>query len=277
MGFIGELRTALRRPSLFEPAGGSFWRDSYLAEHILQAHLDPDTDDASRRRTTIIRSARWIAGMLPANARVLDLGCGPGLYCEEFAREGLHPSGVDYSEHAIEYARRSARIQRLSIDYEAADYREFPIDRGFGVITLIYGGFGVLSNDERDGLLRRVRAALAPTGLFIFDVFTERYLDRSKPRVYTRLRNGFWSPKPHLVIEQKFDYGGEDVHLDRYLVVDLNGRITTYNLWKHFYSTGSISTLLYEAGYSIEGIYGDLTGSPSVEGDSWIGVVARSR
>lgn len=277
MGFIGELRAALRRPALFEPAGGSFWRDPYLTEHILQAHLDPDTDDASRKRTTIVRSARWIAGIVGANARVLDLGCGPGLYCEEFAREGLRPSGVDYAEHAIEYARRSARIQRLSIDYRAADYRELAIEPGFDAITLIYGGFGVLSNDERDALLRRVRTALAPSGRFIFDVFTERYLDRSKPRVYVRLHNGFWSPKPHLVIEQKFEYGGEDVHLDRYLVADLKGRITTFNLWKHFYSTESISALLRDAGFSIEGIYGDLTGSRPAPGDSWIGVVVRPR
>ncbi len=36
---------------------------------------------------------------------VLDVGCGPGAYCEFFHREGLSVTGVDYSENTVAKAK----------------------------------------------------------------------------------------------------------------------------------------------------------------------------
>ncbi len=276
-GGLAALRKVFERPRLFDPTGESFWRDPYMSDHILRAHLDPATDDASRRRVTIERSARWIRSLLPSGARLLDLGCGPGLYCEAFADLGLRVTGVDYSAKAIGYARERAASRRAPIEYRLADYRSTDFVGAFDAVTMIYGGFGVLSNVDRDGILGAVRRALKPGGLFIFDVFTRRYIEDGRGGWYLRGRDGFWSSRPHLLREQKFDYPGEDVHVDRYVVVEWRGSVKVFNLWKHYYSAETIQGVLREAGFSVEGLYGDLTGAEASASGEWIGLVARPK
>ena len=61
----------------------SMWDDDYISERLLDMHLNPDIDAASRKRITIERTVRWIEANLEGkNKWILDLGCGPGLYCE---------------------------------------------------------------------------------------------------------------------------------------------------------------------------------------------------
>lgn len=76
--------------------------------------------------------------------RVLDLGCGPGLYSERLCRAGLTVTGVDYSRRSISYARARAAEQRLAIEYLYGDYLEVPFPSRLHAIFLIYGDFCVL-------------------------------------------------------------------------------------------------------------------------------------
>jgi 2-polyprenyl-3-methyl-5-hydroxy-6-metoxy-1,4-benzoquinol methylase len=83
-----------------------FWDDPHISKGMLEAHLNPAHDMASRRSQTIDRSVDSLVKTvnIPQAAYVLDLGCGPGLYAQRFARRGFHVTGVDYSRRSIEYA-----------------------------------------------------------------------------------------------------------------------------------------------------------------------------
>jgi len=96
------------RPDLYSPGEEQFWTDPHIAEQMLAAHLDPSNDAASRRPETIDREVDWLVTALGLKDgdRVLDLGCGPGLYSTRLARRGLQVTGVDFSANSIEYARR---------------------------------------------------------------------------------------------------------------------------------------------------------------------------
>ncbi|ALC41855.1 CG9643 [Drosophila busckii] len=55
-------------------------------------------------------------------ARVLDLGCGNGMFLIALGNEGYTQlTGVDYSPKAIELAQGIAKDQTLSINYQVAD------------------------------------------------------------------------------------------------------------------------------------------------------------
>lgn len=58
----------------------AFWDDPHVFAGMLSLHLDPDAELASRPHEVVGRSVDWLVRHLglATEARVLDLGCGPG-------------------------------------------------------------------------------------------------------------------------------------------------------------------------------------------------------
>ena len=103
---LEQLKQWQAKPAPFTPGETLFWDDPHISAQMLAAHLDPTTDAASRRPETIERSVAWIVktlGLRPG-AKLLDLGCGPGLYAARLAQWGLDVTGIDYSRRSIDYA-----------------------------------------------------------------------------------------------------------------------------------------------------------------------------
>jgi len=60
-----------------------------------------------------------------AGKRILDVGCGGGIFAEALASAGAHVTGIDASPRSIESARRHAAAQGLGIEYEVAEAETF--------------------------------------------------------------------------------------------------------------------------------------------------------
>jgi len=92
------------------------WNDPDFSRRMLNEHLSQEHDAASRRFETIDNHVKWIHGqVLKANpTRVLDLGCGPGLYTNRLAKLGHHCVGIDFSPASIACAREQAEEAGLS-------------------------------------------------------------------------------------------------------------------------------------------------------------------
>ena len=76
--------------------------------------------DALNRLFTFGLDVRWrrrtVAELhLPRGARVLDLACGTGDLCNELARAGLRPLGVDFAAGMLERAHTDAPLLRADI------------------------------------------------------------------------------------------------------------------------------------------------------------------
>jgi hypothetical protein len=143
------------------------------------------------------------------------------------------------------------------------------------LVTMVYGTFGVMSNTDRDAVLKRVRSLLRNDGLFVFDVFTKRYVDAQAVENgwYARSKDGFWHPRPHLVLEKSVSYPEHDVHLNIYVVVPENEDPSAYRMWYHYYTRSGIEDLLTAHGFHVESIHSDLCGTPYKDEGAWIGVV----
>jgi 2-polyprenyl-3-methyl-5-hydroxy-6-metoxy-1,4-benzoquinol methylase len=158
------LLKAEQRPALFPAAEELFWDDSHISQQMLEAHLNPDLDAASYRHKTIEQTVEWLVSYLKLKngARILDLGCGPGLYCSRFYRHGLDVVGMDYSRNSIDFAQRYAADNRMDIRYIYQNYLTMDFECEFDAIFLIYCDFGALSDSDRDILLQKVYRALKP-------------------------------------------------------------------------------------------------------------------
>jgi len=103
---INQLAELSKKPALFTPGEKKFWDDPHISKCMLEAHLDPNHDAASRRPEIIDQTVHYLfeSGILKHGMKVLDLGCGPGLYAERLYKAGVDVVGLDISERSIEYA-----------------------------------------------------------------------------------------------------------------------------------------------------------------------------
>ncbi len=274
---IAYLHRLREKPAIFAPGEVQFWTDAHIAGQMLAAHLNPDIDAASRRPETIRRSTDWIVqtlGLQPGD-RVLDLGCGPGLYAVRLASHGLNVTGVDFSQNSIDYAVQYARQNGLAIDYRCQDYLGLDDNGCYDAALLIYGDFCPLSPEQRSRLLANVRRALKPGGRFVLDVSTPHLRCREGLKNgWYAVQSGFWKPGPHLVLEQGFTYPDQDIYLDQYIVIEADGKISVYRNWFQDFTAKTLRGELEAGGFAIQSLWGDLTGAPYASEGDWIGVIA---
>lgn len=267
-----------RRPKLFEPGEILFWDDPHISKSMLENHLNPNVDGASRRKESIEKTIEHFLGASIINQgdKVLDLGCGPGLYSSRLCTHAIEVTGIDISKRSIDYARKKAGKQGLSIDYICGSFFDIDYDGVFDCVQQIYGELCTFSDETRNRLLGIIHRALKDGGRFIFDVSTRDL--RMSEGVINRWyysEGGFWRPNRHVVLEQGFDYPEQDTWLDQYTVIDEGGDIKTYRLWFHDYSLPTISQVLNNNGFEIEYVWSALDGTEYKENSDWIAVVAR--
>jgi len=273
-----DLLRKLRKPELFAKSTAPFWDDPYISEQILKAHLDPNRDLASRRHDTIDRSVEWIVKNLNLQKgnRILDLGCGPGLYCTRFAEREFTVTGIDYSKRSIQYAKKYATLNKLKIEYIYKDYLTMDYNNIFDLVTLIYCDFGVLSDQDRDFLLCKIHKSMKPGGKFLFDVCTPEYHNSVKEeRTWEYEEKGFWRPIPYLLLTEKIKYPKQGALLTQYFVFDNKSNFDIYRIWDHAYGKDSITEALSDAGFNDVQFYGDITGREYSDNSETMSIVAR--
>jgi SAM-dependent methyltransferase len=73
-----------------------------------------------------VESAGMLAQVLPANARVLDYGCGTGAFLRALQSAGFVPFGVEFDRDAAQAASLNARCEVLTVeDFWARDVGAF--------------------------------------------------------------------------------------------------------------------------------------------------------
>ena len=85
---VNKILPLLKKPDLWQRSPAPFWDDGHISKGMLEAHLNPELDAASRPLATIDRSVKWLTSMIPAGGEILDLGCGPGLYTKRLSAAG---------------------------------------------------------------------------------------------------------------------------------------------------------------------------------------------
>jgi SAM-dependent methyltransferase len=100
------------------------------------------------------------------NGLVADLGCGSGHWCAELCRRGYDALGIDRSAHLLRLARHNAPGAAL----RAASLWTAELPQCAAVTSL---GECINYQDESrtplERLFRRIRRALAPGGVLVFD------------------------------------------------------------------------------------------------------------
>ena len=163
------------------------------SEHYLDAAL---YDFEYRRRRADVNFYRGLARQhLRRGDPALELGCGSGRLTIPLARDGHLVLGLDLSAPMLARAQARAgslgRAARNRIAFARADFRSFAVAPRFSLIMCPFNAFQHLyTAADVQRFLGCVRAALAPGGLFVFDVLNPdlRWLSRDPARRWARTR-----------------------------------------------------------------------------------------
>ena len=273
---INKLIKYSDKPTVFEPGDSLLWTDPHIAKQMLKAHLDPNTDSASRKPETIDSIVNFNIkhlGLMEGD-KILDAGCGPGLYCERFAENGLRVTGLDISSNSLAYAKESASKKGLDINYICSNYLDMDFNDEFDAIFMIWWDFCVLNHEERKRVLLNIKRALKQGGRFVFDISTPLY-DKGTEEYskWDTYESGFFAKGPHMVLEKRFNYPNIDTYLTQYIVIN-NSEMRIFRLYHTHYTKASITRLLNENGFSVTDIFEDLCGTPYSVKSRSLGVFA---
>lgn len=221
------------------------WADPVTSRRLLREHLDQEHDGASRRLWSIDRHVDRLARILPGPpSRILDAGCGPGLYAVRLARRGHEVIGTDIGPAVLAHARRLARLEGVSerTRFLAADLRE-PLPpalagAGFDAVLLLYHALEFFPRRGQAAVLRRLAGALRPGGVLVAEVRTRPDQPPGRVSHWEVVPRSLLGDRPHLLLtDATWDDRRRLYVLRETAVLDGGARLAVQQ------TTGALSTL----------------------------------
>jgi 2-polyprenyl-3-methyl-5-hydroxy-6-metoxy-1,4-benzoquinol methylase len=253
------------------------WTDEHTSARMLSLHLDETIDVSSRKAAFINRSVKWITSRfdIDRNRTIVDFGCGPGLYTTRLAKRGADVTGIDFSGRSIRYAREVAAREQLNINYVNQNYLDFETEKRFDLVLMIMCDFCALGPAQRRVILDKFHTLLKPGGSVLLDVYSlSAFQQREEAAIYEQnLLDGFWSPHKYYGFLNIFKYHREKVMLEKYTIVEPARTRTVYN-WLQYFALEDLESEFLEAGFSIDGIYADVAGTPYDRNSDEFAVIA---
>jgi SAM-dependent methyltransferase len=256
------------------------WHDPAFSRRMLREHLSQAHDAASRRTIIIDEHVEWIHREVLRNrsSRILDLGCGPGLYSSRLAQRGHICVGIDFSPASIEYAREVAQSQQLGCEYHLDDLRHAEYGVGYDLVMFIFGELNVFRSEELQRILGKAYAALNNGGHILLEVHPLAVVQRlghQRTTWYT-LEQGLFSDRPHLVLFESFWDEAQSVAIERFYIVDAETHeVTPHSSSMQAYTDDQYRYALQIAGLTDITFYPSLIGVPDERQPDLIAIVAR--
>jgi len=276
---ISDLIARSPIPVPWEEGDNIPWNDPAFSERMLEEHLTQDHDAASRRMEVIEEHVHWIHDCVLENrpGKILDLGCGPGLYATRMTQFGHAVTGIDFSPASIRYARGQAEKDGLTITYIESDIRQADYGGGYDLAMLIYGEFNVFRPADADLILEKMHAALKPGGRLLLEPQELPAIRRAKsePPIWRSYRKGLFSDRPHLFLHENFYDGRSQTVTTRYWIVDAEtAEVTRYAQTAQGYSDADLEELLQRHGFEQVTLYASLAPKEGEARQEFFGLTA---
>ena len=232
------------------------WYETFFGEDYLRIYapvLPPER--TAREVEGIVRLLEQFGA--PPGSALLDLACGHGRHAIPLAQRGYRVTGQDLSQVFLRRAEADARAAGVSVRWLHGDMRQIPFEAEFDGLINIFTAFGYLESEDEDlDVLRQVRKALRPGGLFLLETMHRDALVRGyQPHGITRHEDGL------LVLEERaFDQLSGRNHVRVTLILP-DGTRREHQHAARVYSATDLARLCASAGLEVAAHYGGLDSS----------------
>jgi SAM-dependent methyltransferase len=239
------------------------WHDPDFSRRMLKEHLSQEHDAASRRFEIIDQHVEWIHRQVLRGrpTRVLDLGCGPGLYAHRLAGLGHACVGIDFSPASIAYATDQAEASGLDCTYLQEDIRTADYGHAYGLVMLVFGEFNVFRPRDARSILEKAHRALLPHGCLLLEPHafeTVANIGR-RPSSWYSAETGLFSERPHLCLQESFWDAKANVAIERFYIIDAaTGEVTRHSASTQAYTNDGYQSLLADSGFGNVVLYPSL-------------------
>lgn len=186
-------------------------------------------------------------------SKILDLGCGPGEYVDEFSRQGHQATGIDSSEQMIVWAKQHHQGSFFHLSFTEIN----KLKGHFGCMYCIGNSLSYLPYESTPGFLKDIFNLLNPGGSFIIQLVNwDNY----------RLSGSMEFPIQHLTDGRSF-HRSYEAHPGSTVLfkTEIQKDEQTLQAWAdHLYPryADSFPGEIAESGLTVSGVYGDFKLNP---------------
>lgn len=259
----------------------NIWNTPQISNFVLETHLNESLQGGSKSEEFIEESIDFIKSIAPHNQynKILDLGCGPGLYSNKLAQAGYDVTGVDISKASIDYAQSQAdKNVDLNLQYYHNDLFDYNINSSQDLVLLIYQLYGTFDSQDREKLLHKIYNNLSENGLLIIDALTINAFNN-----FEEQQMWSFSKKENLISDdkflvfmssQKFD---SNITLQKSTYLFKSNEVLDFSDWNQYFTFNTFDMELHRAGFDIVDVYGDINGDQYNPDNDVFSVIAKKR
>ena len=226
------------------------WGNEEFSKLMLVEHLNQNSLSGSRAKPFIKKEVHFLDELfkkLNIGRDLLDIGCGPGLYCEQFNYQGYSCDGVDISPAAIEYAKEHVRDSAFYL----CGIQDLECKKQYDAGLVLFG----LLNEIKDAssLINSAAHHIKDNGYIILEVFHPDFfssLSAQSTQVSGSEDPTYFSALPHVRITKRFFVEESGCLVNRNLVVDDSGTVKLYESHFTCYDVEKATRLLESNGFT---------------------------
>lgn len=206
----------------------------------------------------VLGASRLLGLRRPAD--ILDVGCGAGRHSLGLAALGHRVIGIDWSACLVEEASKMSQASGVSAVFCRGDMRRLRFRSRFDAAVNLFTSFGYFETEREDvEVLRGIRRALRPGGVFLIDLLNKSWLNRHfTPTFWQKSEDGGVRKAFNRL---SFDPASSRLSNQRTLYLSGGVRRRTFLRFK-VYSLEDIQCLAAAAGLRAQRAWGGFDGRP---------------
>jgi SAM-dependent methyltransferase len=233
-------------------------------------------EDAAYYTSTYARRiddvAYYVALARRTGGPVLEYGVGNGRIALPMARHGVDVVGVDWSRPMLDDARARLKAEppevRRRVRLVKGDMRRVRLTRRFPLVVSTFNtALHLYTRVDVENFLARVRAHLAPRGVFVVDLSVPSLENLSRDPAHPYHAPRFRHPTAGVIVKnrERFDY--DPVRQVLFVAMEFQPMQEPENMWvtplahRQFFPQ-EWEALLHYNGFEVERVEGDFQGGP---------------
>lgn len=200
---------------------------------------------------------------------ILDIGCGNGRHCLEFARRGYRATGIDSSKDLIALARKRAGREKLSVRFIQKDMTALSFSNEFDVAISVYS-FGFLKKKgEHSIAMEKVARSLKNGGKLLLitgnslqklNEARKSFIKRGSGKLFTRTSEKTLDSGTVVKVKETIN-----IRLMKQTIKSTwkeHGKTHTHLSTMHLFMPSEIKKMLTEHNLRVVSVTGDFDSSP---------------